>query len=420
MSYDFSGFAAVTSFALFLTSLWFFFRKQTISHPFLLLMLTQGFPFLITIIDFNNRSTTFSIKTLLILISSYLAFGLGCLSSRSRNHSWKFAPLNTRKLEIATFTLLTIAFTSIIGRMVLIGGIPLFSSNPDDMRSKFIGDIVSIWATSQAVSSVSLWIVFVVEKDWRSSNFKWMTLLACSVIVLYFLTGNRGNVIVWATFGVIYPMLRKGKLPLIRIASAILAILLVFTAVGYLRYGKMVSSATSAIKMEDLVEIGNAMLLKGISDYAGNAFWNLDYALEQEEKGEVVTPTFGLSAFSGILHMLKNNGSIEHGYNWDSSLNESIKKVPGLNSTTYHWAFYKDFGLIGLLLFNYIAGFLLRHFYRMAWESRNPAICARYAAWIYFLVIGFNISPFIIPFVICGTVGIEIALYFAREKSRLI
>lgn len=203
--------------------------------------------------------------------------------------------------------------------------------------------------------------------------------IAAPVILSYVLVGSRALLMYWSITVLASWQVLVRRVPLLRIGVVILAIAGLFLAVGIARYGNEMGVAGHFnIRPKALLALARVGL-QGIYDYAANAYWNLDLGLNgQRGEGMEHGHTWGLSSLSGTLFWLRVPWSDLSAFGWDSVANESIRKVATLNSTTYHWGLYKDFGLVGTLLFSLLWGYLVQLLHDAAVRGRSIFLGVQY------------------------------------------
>ena len=92
---------------------------------------------------------------------------------------------------------------------------------------------------------------------------------------------------------------------------------------------------------------------------AGN-FWNLDFAIRRYAEGMWCYPmSWGYELFRPVLFFLRLDGPIMRAYGFDTGYNESVVKAAVSNSVVYVWHFYKDFGIVDVLLIPLLFGVAL-------------------------------------------------------------
>jgi hypothetical protein len=72
--------------------------------------------------------------------------------------------------------------------------------------------------------------------------------------------------------------------------------------------------------------------LDGVYSYAGNGFWNLDYALERMETGRLSVPTYGASSMEGFLVLIGASNTLKIAYHWDGAMNVEVTRFKGRTS----------------------------------------------------------------------------------------
>lgn len=126
----------------------------------------------------------------------------------------------------------------------------------------------------------------------------------------------------------------------------------------------------------------NANFIEYISFYLGSPIPSLSVFVE---KNIGINPQFASETFSGIYYILNKFGII----NYNQPLtHEWISFVPGLASNVYTSlrSYYFDFGILGVIIFQFIFGYIYTKFYIKAKNSDKSLIAIIYSFYAYILI----------------------------------
>lgn len=129
----------------------------------------------------------------------------------------------------------------------------------------------------------------------------------------------------------------------------------------------------ATIRMQYLGESDHDGLLKILSLpylYIANNWWNMDYALNPLPGIHYSDIRWGYGLIEGIGHLFPGGTAFQVALGWDGIFNESIEKFHGLNTVTWHYTAYNEFGYLGLTLAPFIFGVLAE--YGFSSFKRNP------------------------------------------------
>jgi oligosaccharide repeat unit polymerase len=123
--------------------------------------------------------------------------------------------------------------------------------------------------------------------------------------------------------------------------------------------------------------------------YIANNFWNLDYALEKYNSGHGHPHTWGLTTFSGIAIAIPVFGNIWdyilQAFQFDTMFNESNQKVQHLNTISYQWSLFKDFGYVGVYTFSFLWGGFMQWLWLKIHTKPRPVNIICYAVLSFYL-----------------------------------
>ena len=126
--------------------------------------------------------------------------------------------------------------------------------------------------------------------------------------------------------------------------------------------------------------------------YFANNFWNLDYALNTENYEERHPTTYGFVTVSGILDYIYLPGGyvgreVRASGGFDDQYNKTIVKSRGLNTVSYQWSVYRDFGVMGVFAVPFLIGMLLSFLYKRAERMPTMLNVAAYSHLVYFIAL---------------------------------
>ena len=121
--------------------------------------------------------------------------------------------------------------------------------------------------------------------------------------------------------------------------------------------------------------------------YVANNYWNLDYAFNKPSDEFEHEWTYGIDAFYGVTHILQIGDGLQSSFGWDSPFNESVAKVPSLNTIPFLWDAYKDFGLLGLFFEPFLFGILFTWCYRRMAVAKTPMVVLFMCMFIMWIIL---------------------------------
>jgi oligosaccharide repeat unit polymerase len=379
-----------------------------LTHPINLTVFPQWFLIAYTCLDLRHHLSEFSALTWVVLFGSILAFVLGSLVAFFASNHW-LKQMKHPVVELrdpwfwmwATFLLFMI---SCVWGVERVGGIPLFSKHPELDRADFISGVLQNILFACIIPAISFCLMGLRRE--ASKIFKGTSLVIGTIAILsYLATGGRGLILLFLIAALVFVDTCIKPIRIRNLIPAFLVLALTFVGVGYLRYGRFSQSAEK-LGWNFIIKFG----LNNTYDYSGNGFWNLNYALAKMQKGSLNVPTYGASSGEGVLSLIGASGELNTAYGWDGAMNSSVVRIPGLNSTTFHWALIKDFGIAAPFYWSFFSGLLLTIIDRYGRIKSSVRASLLLGHLQYYSFIGFNIFPFIILPPIVGTGILCVAL----------
>jgi oligosaccharide repeat unit polymerase len=386
-----------------------------LTHPALLTTIPQLLLVAFACTNLLHKLHGFHLLTWVVVLGSSASFLAGCFVVFLSTRNWKPSPpsevIRYRDPWALMFIGFSVYLVAYAAGFYRVGGMPILSAHPEHARLFFIAGYFHEFLTSFMVPTVTLCLTGL--RPDASKAFRWTAIsIGLCTILLYLSTGNR-----WFSLFFLVNILvfLDVMVKTIRLRTTVLVAsigILVFMAGGYLRYGRFAASARK-IEWTAVGKLG----LQGVYSYAGNGFWNLDYALERMEMDKLRVPTYGASSSEGFLVLIGASNQLKEAYGWDGALNFSVMKLQGLNSTSFHWALIKDFGVGFPMLWSFVVGIglsALSKYVRLKKSLRGALIFGHFS---FYSFIGFLIFPFIIPPPVSGTALLCLATLFFRRKT---
>lgn len=392
-------------------------RGHLPTSPLVLIWVSQTIPLGIALMNFTGEMNSLRLSTWVVLSTSFAAilggWATAMVMSRSGT-SPHVRELSESRLTIGVALLSAVYFLSIYQGVLQTGGFPLLMADPGDARWKFmVGRLQNVLFAA----GIPLFIVgihlFRITGSWVKR-----TVIVCILVALaatYLLIGSRFVMLVWLSMTLVYWDQVVKRIPIMKLVLVLAIFLVLFSLIGYIRYGKMLAAATGSSKV---VKIGSLLAVQSVYTYIANAYWNLDYALFRWDLGQLVWPTWGFSTNEGVLWVLKVGPEMQKAYNWANAMNKDVALQAGLNSTTYHWGLIKDFGLAGPLFGSFLMGWFFTMLHRTRCKRGSPAWIMIYGLFSYFLLGSFNLLPSVIPTPIFGMLWLAGTLYLCSVPSR--
>lgn len=371
-------------------------------HPLSLTIIPQLILISYTCTNLQYHLPIFGILTWLILFGSMLAFVLGSIVASALTRSWK--PFShPQVLSKDPWAALVFPFTlfalSILWGAFRLGALPIFSSHPDLLRAKFISSIIQ-GAMFSLIIPVMAFSMLGLRRE-TTKKFKVASVvISATSLLMYFSTANRGLVLMFVIMFLVFFDILIARLRPRHFALATIIFTVVFFGGGYLRYGNAINYSNShGVKYIVNFFLGNTYA------YSGNGFWNLDFALNKMALEKLNIPTYGSSIFEGFLASFNLFQPLNNAFGWDGAMNHEVIRIRGLNSTTFHWALIKDFGIVAPFLWSFVIGMILSATDKYCRFHKSIKLTLVQCQFSYYTFIGFNIFPFSVPITVIGTIS---------------
>ena len=236
--------------------------------------------------------------------------------------------------------------------------------------------------TSTAVASSPLVVLFFMVSAFKSVNpHKGLRIIAIVMsifvpILTVCVYPSRTSLFLSLGFTLILINYLYKRIPIRFIVGAILIAVVLFVAIALFRSQYGTNSLQGMVARK-------AMSIP--YKYVANNYWNLDYMVNQPTDDVRHPFTYGVDAVNGIFEFTRLPGALRNSMGWDGLLNESVKKVPGYNTTGYLWEVYKDWGIAGTVIFPFLVSFFMAYLYERMKVARSPCLWMLFTMFLYYI-----------------------------------
>lgn len=301
--------------------------------------------------------------------------------------------------------LLVYAFGIALG-LAAVGTFPSYAPDPAAARSVFIwppplGRIAGFaqsWASG--ILLLLAWLSLRAKDRFRRFSAWGMT---AGMILVQTLVGTRFNLISWFLFLlVIRDDAGRKAMSLFKNSLVVLGVFLTMSFLFLVRIG-----SENIFQFMSLANwrIIRAFTLMPVYLYFANNVWNLDHVLRKVADGVGHAWTMGLSSTFGIFFFAGFPMDLAKALRWDMALEYRGQSTVDerLNTLTYHWELFKDFGLLGVVGGSFVFGLFATWTYRMVVLGRGE----RWAIWNALVAFSVAMSFFTLawaqaPFLVCA------------------
>lgn len=236
--------------------------------------------------------------------------------------------------------------------------------------------------TNVAVAASPLVVLFFMVSAFKSVNpnrgMRWFATITSFILIVFTVCvyPSRTSLFLSLCFILILFNFLKRRIPVWLIVCALMVAFALFITVALFRaqYG---TNSIEGLAAKTAVSVPYR--------YVANNYWNLDYMLNSPPDLERHPCTYGVDAFYGVLEYTQLPGAIRTSMGWDGMFNESVMKMYGYNTTGYLWEVYKDWGLIGTVLFPFFVSFFMTHLFERMKMARSPRLWMLYTMFLYYI-----------------------------------
>jgi oligosaccharide repeat unit polymerase len=310
-------------------------------------------------------------------------FVKGSLAADARRIDWKWF----FNVWLFCSTVFLVSFTV---SFLKSGYIPLFTANSEHLRNSFFGAnfFASFGLFAGPLSLIlASELVFFSTLGRRRTVVVWIVSVAS--LLCYFTIVTRLDLFRFLLFALVIYHYGKKRLSLVQLLyafgfSVVFFLIFFFLRIRYDTFG-VFSEAYHLHLPAGMLWAGNIYL------YIANNFWNLDFAFRKFVDGTFSYPFgYGLDLFRPLLGLSGMEVPLLASYGFDSILNESVRKVEGLNTIVYVWHFYKDFGAFGVYFLPLVFGMLLTAFYINTLHRPTLFRISMWAIFVGFILLSYH------------------------------
>lgn len=342
------------------------FKNQNILQPWALFAFAQFFGMGFSLLKLQKTMSDPTALTWMVFLSFNFAFLIGCLVAHLSVRSRSKAPdaqettegANDRPL-IALCVLVLLFSGGLANGYHAAGGWPILLEEVQKGRNAFFG--INLFGNfllqmSYPVASLSAFLMFR-GRSWQ----RWLARVIWGAVPVIFILCAARNMILFSLFSLAFAW-EVERSPL-RLRWAILGTLSFVVMFAWTLASRMGIGFGKAIEM--VMKQGGLLklALDPVYAYVANNLWNLDFALNRMD-GPMGHPfSWGYGSLQGLTFYLKQNTKIEETMGFDGLLNEASQKVFGLNTVSYQWTLYRDFGMTLSLALLVFLGFVASRMY---------------------------------------------------------
>jgi oligosaccharide repeat unit polymerase len=352
--------------------LWLAWSGKPLFAPWALLCISQFGGMAISLLKLMPAMTDPATMTWFVFFgfnfSYLLGYAFAIKATRNLNEQPRPPQEMSRNQAVVFLGISAIFYMTVIASRFAAGSWPIFAANPEASRIKFFSANLLINFTIQfsySTAAFSAWMIFRAKSGLR--RIAW---ICWGLIPVVFILAVARNMILFSLFSLLF-YFELWKRPL-KVRWAVLFCVLfigMFLATGLAREGIAITKALSFVGKGTKVWV---FAFKPVYMYVANNFWNLDYGIQLIGLPKGQPFTFGYTSLSGISYYL-NGGRFETAFGLDGFLNESTSKVPGLNTVSYQWTLFKDFGYVIPCFILFLIGAWSARIYSLALKNKTAS-----------------------------------------------
>lgn len=402
-----------------------FFRKADFFSPVRLYLFFHSATIGIAFLGFHPAMEPFKPFTTLVYLGSGLAFVLGAVLPRlAVGRAVQGVPDFTRYNWRLHWTMAFVLFALFLSGMWVAqngsGGFPLLAEKKQ--RAIYAFNHVGIYANlfyNMGAVVAAFFFVATLRPQRRPLILRaglWFAVLSA---MIFLLAMNRSGLLLAVFFSLAVTHYGVRRLSLGHMFAFIVLFMALFVPFSYSRLS---TEQKDMLQRVDLLKV-SGYLLKIPYVYMANNYWNLDYALNPENYQVRHPTTYGYTTFSGILELAYIPGGgvlgkeLREAGDFEDMFHKQSIKVRGLNTVTYQWGLYKDFGLAGVLLVPFVVGLLIGIFYRRMREQPDVFRVAVYAYLCFFIAFNWFTAMWELMNFATGFIFVVAACWLCRKLA---
>lgn len=380
--------------------------KGTLFTPWSLYAISQFGGMAFSLLKLHSAMTDPSATTWVVFWFSAAAFFLGCLIASGKECAVDpkrfYRGIPAAWLIFGFFSLLWLS--SVLDGYLRAGGWPAFQASADRAREAYADRSGIMWYTSQ-MGAVQGLLGLVVA---HTAASRWMRCLGWlgwgAAVWVSFASGMRfGIVTLLVTLVILIDSTRKRISPLQ--AIGFLVVLGAGLSAMFIFRQTHLQSFVDSIRIPWDQKIRLAIL--PIYTYIANCFWNLDSGLTGAAAGEHVEWGFGYWTFQGGLFFTHFHVALNNSYGFISNY-FSFMKIPQLNTASWQWFVYMDFGWLGVMVYAFSWGAIATWLGRLA--SKHVAYAILYAYMLFYVAMSFFTLFSMIPEMVLAAFALSVVI----------
>lgn len=388
--------------------------KGTLFTPWSLYSISQFGGMAFSLLKLHSAMTDPSATTWVVFWFSAAAFFLGCLVASGRaNHLeprsfYRWIPAVW--LIFGFFSLFWLS--SVLDGYLRAGGWPAFQASADKARDEYADRSGIMWYTSQmgvAQGLLGLLVAYTAASRWMRSLgwFGW-----AAAVWVSFASGMRfGIVTLLVTLVILIDSTRKRISPLQ--AIGFLVVLGAGLSAMFIFRQTQLQSFVDSVRIPWDQKIRLAVL--PIYTYIANCFWNLDSGVSAAAAGEHVEWGLGYWSFQGALFFTHLHVGLNNSYGFINNY-FSFMKLPELNTASWQWFVYMDFGWLGVMMYAFAWGAIATWLGRLANKHVVYAILNAYM--LFYVAMSFFTLFSMIPEMVLASCVLCVVIVIDSRRPR--
>lgn len=392
--------------------------KMSFINPFSVFFLPIFIYLAISFLGIDDAMTPFKPFTWLVLLSSWFTFLAGMAitesfalqkfpsMSNNPNTSQAFHGYRWTGHMVFAITVMGLSCVSNLFTYLEIGSTVLFSGKAGEWVHNgklYAGPYPLFYFQGGAIIPITLFMIAGV-KAWNPNyGLRLFANSACliSFIISFLFLPTKGMLMQAGLFWIALQIMSGYRIKLYQLILAPALAFISFLAIVYFQTGLFLSQ------------------IKLPYDYIANNYWNLDYALSHTENGWPQPLTYGFTAANGLLSFLPMWGEILKQLQFDTIYNESICKVKGLNTVSFQWHLFRDFGMFSLVLGSFLLGTFTTWIWKRILHRPNPMHIVLYLTILFSIVQSSFAGQWINPTHMMWILGNTLCAYLFARRSKL-
>jgi len=400
-------------------------RKADFFAPARLYLFFHSTTIGIAFLGFHKAMVPFKPFTTLVYLGSGFAFLLGALvptlvAGRIRKSPPNLSGYNWRLHWTFSFLLFAFFLTGMLVAYQGSGAFPLLAKKKQAAIYAFnhVALYSNVAYNMGAVSAVMFFIAILRPQripPWLRPGV-WMAFIT---LMIFFLAMNRSGALLTIFSGLTLINYGLRRLSIVHLFAFIALFMGLFIPFSYSRLDEPQKKILA--KLDPMMVTG--LLLKIPYVYISNNYWNLDYALNPENYQTRHPTTYGFTTFSGILDLAYLPGGgmlgteIRESGGFEDMFHKHTVKIKGLNTVTYQWGLYKDFGLAGVLIVPFFVGIFIGIFHRRMREEPDVFNIAVYSYFAFFIAFNWFTAMWELLNFSYGCIFVATACYLCRKLA---